>query len=150
MTRAIEGIEQPVYHFGAVVGTRRVYNDRLIMFLWQPPRRKVCRKLRPQRRRNDPHPARQLKLEWRAQWEAERRASSENSEAIVLSINRKLELMRRRTLAMMSPRTRELHGRLRGGQGRRPRPAAGARFFGWGRGWGSGGCGMSLRSCQTS
>lgn len=33
MERALYGVEVPVYHFGAVVGTRRVYNDRLLMFI---------------------------------------------------------------------------------------------------------------------
>jgi hypothetical protein len=33
MERALNGVEVPVYHFGAVVGVRRVYNDRLLMFL---------------------------------------------------------------------------------------------------------------------
>ena len=33
MERAIHGVEVPVYHFGQIVGTRRVYNDRLLMFL---------------------------------------------------------------------------------------------------------------------
>ena len=33
MDRALNGVEVPVYHFGAVIGTRRVYNDRLLMFL---------------------------------------------------------------------------------------------------------------------
>ena len=33
MDRALNGVEVPVYHFGAVVGTRRVYNDRLLMFM---------------------------------------------------------------------------------------------------------------------
>ena len=32
LERALHGVEVPVYHFGAVVGTRRVYNDRLLMF----------------------------------------------------------------------------------------------------------------------
>ncbi|WP_298398880.1 hypothetical protein [Sphingobium sp.] len=31
--RAIHGVEQPVYSYGKLVGTRRVYNDRLLMFL---------------------------------------------------------------------------------------------------------------------
>ncbi len=33
MERALHGIEVPVYHFGAVVGSRMVYNDRLPMFI---------------------------------------------------------------------------------------------------------------------
>jgi hypothetical protein len=33
LERAIHGIEVPVYSYGKLVGTRRVYNDRLIMFM---------------------------------------------------------------------------------------------------------------------
>jgi hypothetical protein len=111
ITRAIEGTEQPVYHFGAVVGTRRVYNDRLIMFLL---RNRRAARFAADSVRNADEMIRtrleKLKAEWRAEWEAEGRAErSESSEATVLSINKKLELMRQRTLAMMSPRTRALH-----------------------------------------
>lgn len=31
--RAIHGVEVPVYSYGKLIGTRRVYNDRLLMFL---------------------------------------------------------------------------------------------------------------------
>jgi len=33
MERALHGVEVPVYHFGELAGMRRVYNDRLLMFL---------------------------------------------------------------------------------------------------------------------
>lgn len=33
--RALEGVEQPVFHKGGQVGTRRVYSDRLLVFLLQ-------------------------------------------------------------------------------------------------------------------
>lgn len=33
MDRALNGVEVPVYHFGQIVGTRKVYNDYLLMFL---------------------------------------------------------------------------------------------------------------------
>lgn len=33
MDRAINGTEEPVYSYGKIVGTRRVHNDRLLMFL---------------------------------------------------------------------------------------------------------------------
>lgn len=33
LERAINGIEVPVYSYGKLVGTRRVFNDRLLMFL---------------------------------------------------------------------------------------------------------------------
>jgi len=33
LDRAINGVEQPVYSYGKLIGTRTVYNDRLIMFM---------------------------------------------------------------------------------------------------------------------
>ena len=33
MDRALNGVEVPVYSYGKLVGTRRVYNDRLLMFM---------------------------------------------------------------------------------------------------------------------
>jgi hypothetical protein len=33
MERALNGVEVPVYSYGKLVGTRRVYNDRLLMFM---------------------------------------------------------------------------------------------------------------------
>jgi|GEM_PF-1271854 len=33
MERAIHGVEVPVYSYGKLVGTRRVHNDRLLMFM---------------------------------------------------------------------------------------------------------------------
>lgn len=33
MDRALNGVESPVYSYGKIIGTRLVYNDRLLMFL---------------------------------------------------------------------------------------------------------------------
>jgi len=33
MDRALNGVEVPVYSYGKLVGTRRIYNDRLLMFM---------------------------------------------------------------------------------------------------------------------
>jgi len=33
LERAIHGVERPVYSYGKVIGSRRVYNDRLLMFM---------------------------------------------------------------------------------------------------------------------
>lgn len=98
MERAIHGVEVPVYHFGQIVGTRRVYNDRLLMFL--------LRNRAPERFAADGAKAlsavdqallARLKREWRAEWEAVRAETEERSEAeIYASINRKLNDMRGR------------------------------------------------------
>jgi hypothetical protein len=111
MERALHGIEVPVYHFGEIVGTRRVFNDSLLMFLLRNRSRKRFAAdainsgdaaTRSQLKR--------LKEQWRKEWEEEKRAeSSKSSQEIIESINRKLSTMRDRRRAMMSPRTRRLH-----------------------------------------
>ena len=89
MERALYGVEVPVYHFGAVVGTRRVFNDRLLMFL--------LRNRAPKRFAADAATRAMLarhKKEWRAEWEAEAEARhAAEAEAAVTSLTAKLELM---------------------------------------------------------
>jgi len=98
MERALHGVEVPVYHFGAVVGTRRVYNDRLLMFMLRnrAPRRfaadsinNASASVRSQLER--------LKREWRAEWEEEMRAAqAEEAEEALRSLDAKLDEMQRR------------------------------------------------------
>jgi len=73
MDRALNGVEVPVYHFGAVVGTRRVYNDRLLMFLLRnrAPKRFAADSLNTGDAATRSQLAR-LKREWRQEWEEER------------------------------------------------------------------------------
>ena len=110
MTRAIGGVETPVYHFGEVVGTRRVYNDRLLMFLLR--NRAPNRFAADSYQNADAAPKSQLerlKREWRAEWEAERRVeTARNAGEVTAGLNAKLDLMRQRHLAQMSPHTRRL------------------------------------------
>ncbi|WP_230292975.1 hypothetical protein [Croceicoccus sp. Ery5] len=98
MERAIHGVEVPVYHFGQIVGTRRVYNDRLLMFLLRnrAPERFAADGAKGLSAVDRARLAR-LKREWRAEWEAERAAAQGPSEQEVIeSINRKLDAMRER------------------------------------------------------
>ena len=98
MERAIHGVEVPVYHFGQIVGTRRVYNDRLLMFLLRnrAPERFAADGAKGLSAVDQALLAR-LKREWRAEWEAERAETEDRSEAeIYASINRKLNDMRGR------------------------------------------------------
>ena len=97
MERALHGVEVPVYHFGAVVGTRRVHNDRLLMFLLR--NRASTRFAADSRITANAATLARLKREWRAEWEAEEAERSEaDSERIIESINAKLDLMRQRQL----------------------------------------------------
>ena len=109
MERALYGVEVPVYHFGAVVGTRRVYNDRLLMFLLRnrAPKRFAADSVHSTDAATRSQLAR-LKREWRAEWEAERQEEAARDEdEVTASIDAKLDLMRQRWLANMSPEARE-------------------------------------------
>ena len=120
MERARYGIEVPVYHFGAVVGTRRVYNDSLLMFLlrnragerfsadsWQNADAATQSKLK------------RLREQWRQEWEEEQARNSPSTEEIRRSIEAKMlalrdQVLRRRAaeLEAASDKTRQLHAAL--------------------------------------
>jgi hypothetical protein len=96
MDRALNGVEVEVFHGGQQVGTRRTYNDRLLMFMLQsraPERFGGSRQ--PRSGRLDAigkMEKRRLKKKWRAQWEKElRRVSPAEVRA---SIDRKIEAVR--------------------------------------------------------
>jgi len=98
MDRALNGVEVPVYHFGAVVGTRRVYNDRLLMFLLRnrAPKRFAADALNTGNASTRSQLAR-LKKEWRREWEEELRARMEEEDAEALrTLDAKLDAMQRR------------------------------------------------------
>ena len=100
MDRALHGVEVPVYHFGAVVGTRRVYNDRLLMFLLRnraPERFRADARATGADRLNAVQLAR-LKAQWQAEYEAERNTPQAVA-AIHASVLRKVEAMRQTMLA---------------------------------------------------
>ncbi|MHA6333358.1 hypothetical protein ACXYL9_06700 [Qipengyuania sp. CAU 1752] len=121
MDRALNGVEVPVYFYGKLVGTRRVYNDRLLMFMLRnrAPERFAGGKSdlkglnavgKMERRR--------LKKKWRKAWEAEREAeraaqdaaaraaSGDDEDAQLAALDAKLERARSNWLAQLSPRTR--------------------------------------------
>jgi hypothetical protein len=120
MDRARYGVEVPVYHFGAVVGTRRVYNDALLMFLlrnraggrfsadsWQNADAATAAKLK------------RLREQWRKEWEEEKEKNATPPGEIRASIERKVAQMRARILARESeeqrcesPKTRALRAAL--------------------------------------
>lgn len=73
MDRALNGVEVPVYSYGKLVGTRRVFNDRLLMFLlrnraperFAEGRAKAMNALDLTRLERE-------KKRWRREWELER------------------------------------------------------------------------------
>ena len=108
MDRALNGVEVPVYSYGKLVGSRRVHNDRLLMFMLRnraPERFAEGRPKGPdavgkmERER--------LKKQWRKEWEAERNAAAGEEEAETLrSLNAKLNAGYENWHAQLSPRTR--------------------------------------------
>jgi hypothetical protein len=118
MERALNGVETPVYHFGRIVGTRRRYNDRLLMFVL---RNRAGKRFAADSRQGTDAVAKsrleKLRKQWRAEWEEERRiAAQREGEEIIESINRKLDRMNDRRRAAMSPEVRALEDALRQAQ----------------------------------
>ncbi len=100
MERALNGVEVPVYAYGKIIGTRRVYNDRLLMFMLRnrAPKRFAADGAKGMNA-VDRQLLKRLKKQWRKEWEEERLAEEQRSDSDVLeSLNAKLELMRRRQL----------------------------------------------------
>ena len=104
MDRALNGVEEAVFHKGEQVGTRRVYNDRLLMFLLKhrAPQRFAADAPRPMGIMDRALLAR-LKKQWRAEWDQERALLAAEEEADILaSLNAKIDAMRQREDAARS------------------------------------------------
>ncbi|WP_255551968.1 hypothetical protein [Erythrobacter crassostreae] len=104
MDRALNGVDEPLYSYGKLIGTRKRYNDRLLMFMLRnrAPERfaegspkalnavgkmdeeRLAKKLR-----------KQLKKEIRAEMEAEAEANAPSPAQIRASIDAKVEGFRR-------------------------------------------------------
>ena len=120
MERALHGVEVPVYHFGAVVGTRRVYNDRLLMFLL---RNRAPKRFGEGGRMNlaDRATLANLKRRWRKEWEAERRAAEHAHEAEALAeIDALLDTMQHNQIANMPAKARHHYRAYRLAMGAAP------------------------------
>jgi len=99
--RALNGVEEAVWYRGEEVGQRRVYSDRLLMFLLRnrAPTRFAADSIVNAGATTRSHLER-LKREWRAEWEAERTAETEREEEEILaSIDAKLDVMQSRITA---------------------------------------------------
>ncbi|AUX70094.1 hypothetical protein CHX26_11885 [Porphyrobacter sp. HT-58-2] len=96
MDRALNGVEEPLYSYGKLIGTRTRYNDRLLMF--------ILRNRAPERFAAGGGPRGlnavsqmqldRLKKQWRKEWEAEQ--PNVTAEEVRASIDRKIEDIRRR------------------------------------------------------
>ena len=74
MDRALHGVESPVYSYGKIIGTRMVYNDRLLMFIL---RNRTGKRFRAEGRHDAPTRGEltKLKKQWQAEYEAEEAAA---------------------------------------------------------------------------
>lgn len=112
MDRALNGVEEPLYSYGKLIGSRTRYNDRLLMFILRnrAPDRFAEGKSRALNA-IDQMEVERLRKQWRAEWEAEQRRVSPAE--VRAGIDRKIEEMRRRiegellaTWAALSEETR--------------------------------------------
>lgn len=107
MERALHGVEVPVYSYGKLVGARRVYNDRLLMFVLRNRAAarfaaNTGRALTPSQQKAEAEREKRklarLKDQWRAEWEAEWEAAQPDEEQILEEIRAKLRAMRENKL----------------------------------------------------
>ncbi|MBB4860111.1 hypothetical protein HNO88_003452 [Novosphingobium chloroacetimidivorans] len=82
MERALHGVEQPVYSYGKLIGTRRVVNDALLMFLLRnrAPHRFTADSVQTLDAASQSS-LKRLKREWRAEWEKERTEQAAREQA---------------------------------------------------------------------
>ena len=98
MERALNGVQVPVYAYGKIIGTRTVYNDRLLMFML---RNRAPKRFAAGRAGGlsavDRQMLARMKKDWRREWERERAiANHSDDETVLASLNTKIDLMRAR------------------------------------------------------
>jgi hypothetical protein len=117
MDRALHGVETPVYSYGKLVGTRRVYNDALLMFML---RNRATKRFSADSLHSADAPTRQqlakLKRHWRAEWEAEQQDESDD---VIASIDAQLDRLTEQHRAEMSDEERGLADALEQARRRR-------------------------------
>lgn len=105
MDRALNGVEQPVYSYGKLVGTRVVHNDRLLMFMLRnrSPERFAEGRAKGMNALDKMELAR-LKKQWRKEWEKEWGAQQLERECMTIeTINAKIDAMNARGRRQRSP-----------------------------------------------
>ncbi|MBA4163555.1 MAG: hypothetical protein C0510_02820 [Erythrobacter sp.] len=100
MDRALNGVEVPVYSYGKLVGTRRTYNDRLLMFML---RNRAPGRFADGRAKGlsavDQMQLDRIKKQWIKEHEAQRAASTPSPVEVRASIERKVEALRQQVEA---------------------------------------------------
>jgi hypothetical protein len=113
MDRALNGVEVPVYSYGKLVGTRVVYNDRLLMFMLRnrAPER-FCADGARGLNAVDRMRQKRLKEAWRQEWLEEQRAEEPDIEDVRAEILAKVQAIGAAERQRWTPRERELHEAL--------------------------------------
>ena len=139
MDRALHGVEVPMYSYGKLIGTRTVYNDRLLMFML---RNRASERFPGGLRQADgakaPSAVDQMELtrlkkqwhkEWAKNWERDR-AVSENarSEARENWLEHQLESMHRRWFLGLGPAARSAYRAFREAELADPGPSYDQRY----------------------
>ena len=105
MDRALNGVEVPVYSYGKLVGSRRVHNDRLLMFML---RNRAPDRFTEGRAKGlnavGQMELKRLKKQWREEYERERAQGGE--QRVYDAIDAKLNAARDKWLNALSPRAR--------------------------------------------
>ena len=115
MDRALHGVEVPVYSYGKLVGTRTVYNDRLVMFMLRnrAPDRFAGGRAKAMNA-TDKETLRKLKAEWHTEWERDRAIRDNQRErADGDSFVETIKEMHRAWYCRMSPATRAAYRAFR-------------------------------------
>ena len=102
MERALNGVQVPVYAYGKIIGTRTVYNDRLLMFMLRnrAPKRFAAHGAGGLNAVDRQMLAR-MKKDWRREWERERAEASRGQDGGYLAaLSDKLKLMQEREIAV--------------------------------------------------
>ena len=119
MERALNGVEVPVYSYGKLLGSRTVYNDRLLMFML---RNRASERFAGGGAARGPDAIDAMKLkrlqrQWRKAWEDARDAEqAADSAQLRAAIEAQLDHMQEHYIAAMSPRTRRLYDALQASQ----------------------------------
>ena len=123
MDRALNGVEEPLYSYGKLIGSRTRYNDRLLMFMLRnraPDRfaagRADLKGLNAVGKMERRRLKKKWKAKWRAAWEAEEQAKRGTVQDARRLIDTKLEELRQRVLARnreewitLTPETRDAY-----------------------------------------
>lgn len=87
LERAIHGVEMPVYSFGKLVGSRTVYNDRLLMFML---RNRAAERFSAGAMREPAQDVEALKAEWQAERDLEQAGTMERARAYLDDLRTRL------------------------------------------------------------